>query len=84
MKDSGVVIVTGAGGLVGVESVNFFSKYFEKIIGVDNDSRGYFFGKGGSVAKNIEKLRLDHRAVPKAGAGDHTDLINYKEALRAI
>jgi hypothetical protein len=35
-------------------------------------------------AKNIEKLRLDHRAVPKAGAGDHTDLINYKEALRAI
>jgi CDP-paratose 2-epimerase len=56
MKDSGVVIVTGAGGLVGVESVNFFSKYFEKIIGVDNDSRGYFFGKGGSVAKNIEKL----------------------------
>ena len=56
MKDSVVVIITGAGGLVGVESVNFFSKYFEKIIGIDNDSRGYFFGKGGSVSKNIEKL----------------------------
>ena len=29
-------------------------------------------------------LRLGHRAVPKAGAGDYTDLIDYKEALRAI
>lgn len=34
--------------------------------------------------KNFEKLRLNHRAVPKAGAGDYTDLIDYKEALRSI
>jgi hypothetical protein len=35
-------------------------------------------------AKNIEKLRLENRAMPKAGAGDYTDLIDYKEALRSI
>lgn len=34
--------------------------------------------------KNLNKLRLDHRAIPKAGAGDYTDLINYKEALRSL
>ena len=56
MKETKIAIITGSGGLVGVESVNFFSQYFDKIIGIDNDSRGYFFGKGGSVAKNIDKL----------------------------
>jgi len=56
MKETGIAIITGSGGLVGVESVNFFSQFFDKIIGIDNDSRGYFFGKGGSVAKNISKL----------------------------
>jgi len=56
MEISKIAIITGSGGLVGVESVKFFSKYFDKIIGIDNDSRGYFFGKGGSVANNINKL----------------------------
>jgi len=56
MKQKGIAIITGSGGLVGVESVKLFASHFDKIIGVDNDSRGYFFGKGGSVAKNIEKL----------------------------
>jgi CDP-paratose 2-epimerase len=62
MKETGIAIITGAGGLVGVESVNFFAQHFDKIIGIDNDSRGYFFGKGGSVAKNIDKLvnRVDN------------------------
>jgi CDP-paratose 2-epimerase len=59
MKQKGIAIITGSGGLVGVESVKLFASHFDKIIGVDNDSRGYFFGKGGSVAKNIENLSKD-------------------------
>ncbi|MEO7175825.1 MAG: NAD-dependent epimerase/dehydratase family protein [Saprospiraceae bacterium] len=51
-----IAIITGSGGLVGVESVKFFSTHFDIIIGIDNDSRGYFFGPTGSVAKNIEML----------------------------
>ena len=51
-----IALITGSGGLVGVESVRFFSKYFDLIIGIDNDSRGYFFGTTGSVLKNIEML----------------------------
>jgi CDP-paratose 2-epimerase len=68
MKKKGVAIITGSGGLVGVESVNYFSKYFDKIIGIDNDSRGYFFGKGGSVADNINDL------VTKVGNYEHYPL----------
>ena len=32
MKKTGIAIITGSGGLVGVESVNFFSQFFDKII----------------------------------------------------
>ena len=59
MKETKIALITGSGGLVGVESVKFFSQHFDLIIGIDNDSRGYFFGKGGSVAKNIEKIEQD-------------------------
>lgn len=54
-----VAVITGSGGLVGVESVKFFSQYFDLIIGIDNDSRGYFFGAGGSVSRNIEMLKRE-------------------------
>lgn len=53
---NGVALITGSGGLVGVESVKFFADKFDLIIGIDNDSRGYFFGSKGSVSKNIESL----------------------------
>ena len=56
MKYSKVAVITGSGGLVGIESVKFFSQHFDAVIGIDNDSRGYFFGKGGSVSRNIKTL----------------------------
>ena len=52
-----VCIVTGSGGLIGGESVEFFSNKFDKIIGIDNDSRKQFFGKNASVRWNIEKIK---------------------------
>lgn len=51
-----IAIITGSGGLVGVESVRFFAQHFDLIIGIDNDSRGYFFGPAGSVSKNIQSI----------------------------
>ena len=39
-----IAIVTGAGGLIGSESVDFFSDKFDLIVGIDNDMRSYFFG----------------------------------------
>ena len=46
-----VILITGASGLVGSESVTFFAKHFDKIIGVDNDLRAQFFGQDASTLK---------------------------------
>ena len=57
MKKMPIAIITGSGGLIGAESVKFFSKKFDKIIGIDNDLRRYFFGKHASVRTNITLLK---------------------------
>jgi len=43
------VIVTGSGGLVGGESVGFFSEKGFRVIGIENDMRAIFFGEDASV-----------------------------------
>ena len=52
-----IAIITGSGGLIGAESVKFFSKKFDRIVGIDNNARQYFFGKAASVKSNINFLR---------------------------
>ena len=54
-----IAIITGSGGLIGAESAKFFSKKFDKIIGIDNDSRQYFFGKLASVKTTINLLKKE-------------------------
>ena len=54
-----IVIVTGSGGLIGAETVKFFSDKFDTIIGIDNDFRQYFFGKSASVKQNINILKKE-------------------------
>ena len=51
-----VALITGSSGLIGSEAVEFFSDKFDKIIGVDNDLRKYFFGVDASVNWNKERL----------------------------
>lgn len=50
------ILVTGSGGLVGSEVVRYFSAISDEIVGVDNDSRGRWFGKAGSVQESINSL----------------------------
>ena len=53
-----IALITGSNGLVGSESVDFFSKKGFDIIGIDNNLREFFFGKDGStswVKKKIKK-----------------------------
>jgi len=50
-------IITGSGGLIGSESVRFFSNKGFYIIGIDNDMRSYFFGKDASTKWNVEELK---------------------------
>jgi len=53
-----IVIITGSAGLIGSESVDFFSKKFDKVIGIDNNMRKYFFGEDASTEWN--KIRIEN------------------------
>ena len=39
-----IALITGSSGLVGGESVEFFQSKFDRVIGIDNNMRSYFFG----------------------------------------
>ncbi|MFV0523918.1 MAG: NAD-dependent epimerase/dehydratase family protein [Acidimicrobiales bacterium] len=56
-------IVTGSGGLIGAQAVRFFSQTFDRVIGIDNDMRAYFFGPEASTRWAVDQ---------------HADLGNYQ------
>ena len=63
-----VCIITGSSGLIGSESVAFFSDKFDKIIGIDNNMRARFFGQDASTEWNTQRLiyevnNFEHHAV---------------------
>ncbi|HPS26936.1 MAG TPA: GDP-mannose 4,6-dehydratase, partial [Bacteroidales bacterium] len=51
-----ICLITGSSGLIGSESVEFFSEKFDKIIGFDNNMREYFFGQEASTEWNTKRL----------------------------
>lgn len=55
------VLITGSGGLIGSEAVNFFCKNDFEVIGIDNDMRAYFFGEEGSTKESVEKNRQRYK-----------------------
>jgi len=52
-----VVIITGSNGLVGSESIKYFSNKFDTVIGIDNNLRKYFFGEDGSTLWKLKLLK---------------------------
>ena len=56
-----IVLITGSCGLVGSESSLFFSKKGFKVLGIDNNSRKFFFGKDGDINWVKNKLKKDIR-----------------------
>jgi len=55
-----VVVITGSGGLIGSESVEFFADKFDLVVGIDNDMRMQFFGKDASTSWNVQRLIEKH------------------------
>lgn len=51
-----IALVTGSSGLIGGESVEFFAGKFDKVIGIDNNLRSYFFGADSSTEWNRDRL----------------------------
>jgi CDP-paratose 2-epimerase len=63
-----ICIITGSSGLIGSESVAFFSSKFDKIIGIDNNMRAVFFGADASTEWNTKRLvetipNFEHHAI---------------------
>lgn len=52
-----IALITGSGGLIGSESVAFFAEKFDKIVGIDNNLREYFFGKTASTTWNVDRIK---------------------------
>lgn len=52
-------LVTGAGGLIGSESVRHFSARDFRVVGIDNNMRAYFFGPEGSTETTVSSLERD-------------------------
>ncbi|MBF0608590.1 MAG: NAD-dependent epimerase/dehydratase family protein [Candidatus Magnetobacterium sp. LHC-1] len=52
-----VALITGSAGLIGGESVEFFSDKFDIILGIDNNLREMFFGPEASTSWNRQRLR---------------------------
>jgi CDP-paratose 2-epimerase len=72
---SKICLITGSSGLIGSESVKFFSEKFDKVIGIDNDLRAYFFGQNASTNWNTKQLS---ESIPNF---EHVnvDIRNYSE-----
>ena len=51
-----IALVTGSAGLIGSEAVDFLSSKFDKIVGIDNNLRAYFFGENASTDWNRQHL----------------------------
>ena len=54
-----IALITGSCGLVGSESSVFFSRKGFDIVGVDNNSRKFFFGKDGDISWIKSKLKKE-------------------------
>ena len=50
------VVVTGSAGLIGSETVKRFAKAGARVVGIDNDMRGQFFGAEASTKKIRDDL----------------------------
>ena len=53
-----MIIVTGSTGLIGSATCEYYLKKKINVLGIDNDLRSYFFGKGGSNKWKEKKLKI--------------------------
>lgn len=55
------ILITGAGGLIGSEAVDYYCSQGYKVIGIDNNQRQVFFGEKGSTLSRLSQLKEKHK-----------------------
>lgn len=89
-NNNDICIITGSSGLIGSESVEFFSNKFNKIIGIDNNMREKFFGKDASTEWNTQRLtsefeNLEHHNIDIRNIDDLEKLFHkYNSDIKLI
>ena len=77
-----VAIVTGAAGLVGSETVEFFCGLGFDVVGIDNDMRRLFFGDEASTRWNRDRIESRHGTRYEHVDADIRDMDRMEEAFR--
>ena len=68
-----IALITGSCGLIGSDSVEFFTKKGFDIVGIDNNLRELFFGKDGSTIWQRNKLKKSNKKYTHL----NNDIRNY-------
>lgn len=55
------ILITGAGGLIGSEAVEYYSKKGYNVYGIDNNQRQQFFGEKGSTLFRLTELKTKYQ-----------------------
>jgi CDP-paratose 2-epimerase len=76
-----IALITGASGLIGGESVEFFANKFDLIIGIDNNQRAYFFGQEASTDWNRNRIAANF-ANYKHYATDIRDFVAIEQIFK--
>ena len=69
-----VALITGSCGLVGSEASLYFAKKGFEILGIDNNSRKFFFGRDGDISWVKKRLKKNIRQYKHFDL----DIRNYK------
>ena len=85
-----IALITGSCGLVGSEASIYFAKKGFKILGIDNNTRKFFFGKDGDISwvkkklknqlNNYEHLNIDIRNLSSL----KKVFLKYKKKLKLL
>jgi len=55
------ILITGSSGLIGSEAVLYFERQDYRVLGIDNNMRGDFFGPKGDTSWNLRRLQEQTR-----------------------